>query len=79
MPKLRIANKRFRTGGKVAAKGKLAAAVALGKRGGKKGGPARAKALTSEKRKSIASHAAKRRWGKATNYTKPPFYKRKVR
>lgn len=32
--------------------------------GGKKGGPARAKALSAEKRKEIAEKAAKARWAK---------------
>jgi hypothetical protein len=32
--------------------------------GGKKGGPARAKVLSAEKRKEIAAKAAKARWGK---------------
>lgn len=40
------------------------AAVALGRLGGKKGGPARAKALSAKKRKEIAKKAAKARWGK---------------
>jgi len=40
------------------------AAVALGKLGGEKGGKARAKSLTPEKRKEIASKAAKARWKK---------------
>jgi hypothetical protein len=31
---------------------------------GKKGGPARAKALSEERRKEIASKAAKKRWAK---------------
>lgn len=39
------------------------AAVALGKLGGVKGGKARAKALTSAKRKAIAKKAAAKRWG----------------
>lgn len=43
-------------------KPKNAAAVALGKLGGKKGGRARAEKLTPEQRKSIASKAAKSRW-----------------
>jgi hypothetical protein len=46
------------------------AAVALGRRGGLKGGKARAKALTSEQRKAIAQKggmAKAARWGK----TKP--------
>lgn len=42
------------------------AAVALGKLGGKKGGPARAKKLSPERRKEIAQKAAKARWGKKT-------------
>jgi hypothetical protein len=40
------------------------AAVALGRLGGLKGGPARAKKLSSKKRKEIAKNAAKVRWGK---------------
>jgi hypothetical protein len=43
--------------------GKNPHAVALGKMGGAKGGKARAKALTPEKRKAIARKAAKARWG----------------
>lgn len=39
-----------------------AAAVALGRLGGKKGGPARAKKLTPEQRKEIAKNAARARW-----------------
>ncbi len=39
------------------------AAVSLGRRGGKKGGPARAKALTAEQRREIAIKAARARWG----------------
>ena len=39
------------------------AAVALGKLGGKKGGPARAAKLTAARRKAIAKNAAKARWG----------------
>lgn len=38
------------------------AAVALGKLGGKKGGPARAAKLTAEQRKKIAQKAAAKRW-----------------
>jgi hypothetical protein len=37
-------------------------AVALGSMGGKKGGKARAKALTVEKRRQIARKAARARW-----------------
>jgi hypothetical protein len=40
------------------------AAVALGKLGGPKGGPARAKALSPERRSEIAKRAAISRWGK---------------
>lgn len=45
-------------------KKKNPAAVALGKLGGKKGGPARAARLTPERRSEIASEAARRRWEK---------------
>jgi len=40
------------------------AAVALGRLGGKKGGPARAKKLSKAKRIAIAKKAAKTRWKK---------------
>jgi hypothetical protein len=40
------------------------AAVSLGRRGGLKGGYARAKALTEEQRKESARKAAEARWGK---------------
>jgi len=40
------------------------AAVSLGKLGGLKGGPARAKKLSSKRRKEIAQKAAKTRWAK---------------
>jgi hypothetical protein len=40
------------------------AAVALGKLGGKKGGPARAAKLTAEQRSEIAKKAAQARWAK---------------
>jgi len=40
------------------------AAVALGRLGGLKGGMARAKKLSSERRKEIAKKAAKTRWAK---------------
>lgn len=43
--------------------GKNPAAVALGRKGGLKGGKARAIALTPAKRKEIAALAAKARWG----------------
>ncbi len=38
------------------------AAVALGRLGGKKGGPARAEKLTAEQRREIAKKAAGVRW-----------------
>ncbi len=40
------------------------AAVALGRKGGLKGGKARAAALSPEKRREIAKKAARARWGK---------------
>jgi hypothetical protein len=40
------------------------AAVALGRLGGLKGGPARARRLSSRQRVKIASKAARARWGK---------------
>lgn len=45
-------------------KPKNEAAVALGRLGGKKGGPARAKALSKKRRSEIARGAAKARWKK---------------
>lgn len=42
--------------------GKNLAAVALGRRGGLKGGVARAKSLSSEERSRIAKEAANARW-----------------
>lgn len=42
--------------------GKDPLAVELGRRGGKKGGLARAKKLTAEKRREIARNAAIARW-----------------
>ena len=44
--------------------GKNPHAVALGRLGGKKGGPARAKKLTPEQRREIARKAASKRWAK---------------
>ena len=41
-----------------------AAAVALGRLGGKKGGKARAEALSAEQRRAIAKKAAAARWAK---------------
>lgn len=43
--------------------GKDPAAVALGRRGGLKGGAARAKSLSAKRRKEIARKAAQKRWG----------------
>ena len=43
---------------------KNAAAVELGRKGGLKGGRARAESLSPDERKSIAANAAKRRWAK---------------
>lgn len=43
---------------------KNAAAVALGRLGGLKGGKARAQKLSAKKRKEIAQKAARARWGK---------------
>ena len=40
------------------------AAVALGRLGGKKGGPARAKKLSKKRRSEIAKKAAEARWRK---------------
>lgn len=48
----------------IPAKEKNPAAVALGRLGGLKGGKARAKKLSPEKRKEIARKAAKARWDK---------------
>lgn len=44
--------------------GKDPAAVALGRKGGLKGGRARAEMLSAERRAEIAKKAAKRRWQK---------------
>lgn len=40
------------------------AAVSLGRRGGLRGGPARAKKFTAEERSEIGKKAAEARWGK---------------
>lgn len=45
--------------------GKDPAAVALGRKGGLKGGVARAKKLTAKQRSAIAKKAAKARWGQS--------------
>jgi len=47
-------------------KRKNAAAVALGRKGGLKGGPARAALLTPEQRSQSAKKAVTARWAKAT-------------
>ncbi len=47
------------------ADGKDPAAVALGRKGGLKGGRARAEKLTPEQRSEIARKAAAARWGKS--------------
>lgn len=44
--------------------GKNPAAVALGRLGGLKGGPARARKLSKARRQEIARKAAQARWGK---------------
>jgi len=46
--------------------GKNPAAVALGRLGGRKGGPARAASLSAAKRKAIAKRAARARWASAS-------------
>ena len=46
-------------------KPKNPAAVALGRLGGKKGGPARAEKLSAARRKAIARKGAAARWGKS--------------
>ncbi len=46
-----------------AGEGKDPAAVSRGRKGGKKGGKARAEALTPEERSEIAKKAAAARWG----------------
>jgi hypothetical protein len=47
-------------------KGKDPAAVSLGRRGGLKGGPARASRLSPAERRKIAKKAAKLRWAADT-------------
>lgn len=44
--------------------GKDPAAVSLGRRGGLKGGKARAEALSAKRRRQIAREAARARWSK---------------
>ena len=47
--------------------GKDPAAVALGRKGGLKGGKARAAKMTPEQRREAARHAAAARWGANTS------------
>ncbi len=47
------------------------AAVALGKLGGRKGGPARAAKLSPKKRSAIAKKAARARWKEQTKDAHP--------
>jgi len=47
--------------------GRDLAAVLLGRRGGLKGGKARAAALSADRRSEIAKKAAESRWGKAAD------------
>lgn len=63
-PNLSAANVLKQMFKKAEAEGKDPLAVALGRRGGLKGGRARARKLTAEQRRESASHAAKTRWGK---------------
>lgn len=50
---------------RIVAKRKNPAAVALGRKGGKKGGPARAAQMTPEQRSESARKAVLARWAKA--------------
>jgi hypothetical protein len=50
---------------------KNAAAVALGRKGGLKGGPARAARMTAEQRSESARNAVQARWAKAKNPRSP--------
>jgi hypothetical protein len=52
--------------------------AALGRKGGKVGGAARANALTKERRSEIAKTAAKKRWGAKRMDPKDPDYKKRV-
>ena len=49
--------------------GRDAAAVALGRLGGLKGGRARAESLSPDERRTIAAKAARARWGKKDERT----------
>jgi hypothetical protein len=61
-PNLSAANVLKRMFKEAEAEGKDLLAVALGRRGGLKGGPARAKKLTAEERRESAKKAAAARW-----------------
>jgi len=50
--------------------GKNPAAVALGRLGGKKGGKARARKLSKERRSEIATAAARARWNRNDGHDK---------
>jgi hypothetical protein len=50
----------------ISTEGKNPYAVALGRRGGLKGGKARAKKLSPKRRKEIAAKAAAARWSRRT-------------
>ena len=54
------------------------AAVALGRKGGKKGGPARAAKLTPEQRSESARKAVQARWSKAAPTAPAPDTSRKA-
>jgi hypothetical protein len=58
---------------------KNAAAVTLGRKGGKKGGLARAAKLTAEERSEIARKAVRARWDKANAKRERSVPKTKVR
>ena len=60
------------TAGQPAAPEKDPAAVSLGRRGGLKGGKARAAKLSPEQRKEIAQRAAAARWSKPTTQDPAP-------
>lgn len=53
-----------RSTGDIDIREKNPAAVALGRLGGLRGGPARAEKLSAEKRREIAHNAALQRWNK---------------
>jgi hypothetical protein len=55
-------------GSRIAAADRDEHAAALGRRGGLRGGPARATALSPERRREIATAAARARWGKGKKH-----------